>query len=188
MLFGMMENKKMENLKKHGMEQIFFLNLNLFLIMNQKEIVILNVLKDLFLMETAVEKKFMAPDKSNERVIATKVSGLKDPMIVYLVSQIQSTSFYDEIIHITNKNYINPISKGSLNKYYFQMEDTLYSGQKDTIYTISYRPNKNTNFDGLQGVLHISTNKWAIVNVKAKAAKDVKGIAVLLDMLVHEEN
>ena len=134
--------------------------------------------KDLFLMETAVEKKFMAPDKSNERVIATKVSGLKDPMMVYLVSQIQSTSFYDEIIHITNKNYINPISKGSLNKYYFQMEDTLYSGQKDTIYTISYRPNKNTNFDGLQGVLHISTNKWAIVNVKAKAAKDVKGIAV----------
>ena len=134
--------------------------------------------KDLFIMETAVEKKFMAPDKSSERVVATKVSGLKDPMIVYLVSQIQSTSFYDEIIHIANKNYINPISKGSLNKYYFQMEDTLYSGQNDTVYTVSYRPNRNTKFDGLRGILHISTNKWAIVNVKAEPAKDEKGMAV----------
>lgn len=134
--------------------------------------------KDLFLMETVVEKKFMAPDRSNERVIATKVSGLKDPMMVYLVSQIQSTSFYDEIIHIANKNYINPISRGSLNKYYFQMEDTLYSGQNDTVYTVSFRPNRNTNFDGMQGILHISTNKWAIVNVKAEPAKDEKGIAV----------
>jgi len=134
--------------------------------------------KDLFLMETAVEKKFMAPNKSHEKVIATKVSGLKDPMMVYLVSQIQSTSFYDEIIHIANKNYINPISKGSLNKYYFQMEDTLYSGQNDTVYTVSYRPNRNTNFDGMRGILHISTNKWAIVNVKAEPAKEEKGIAV----------
>lgn len=134
--------------------------------------------KDLFLMETVVEKRFMAPDRSNERVIATKVSGLKDPLLVYLVSQIQSTSFYDEIIHIANKNYINPISKGSLNKYYFQMEDTLYSGKNDTVYTISYRPKHNTNFDGMQGILNISTFKWAIVNVKAEPAKDEKGIAV----------
>jgi len=134
--------------------------------------------KDVFLMETAVEKKFMAPDKSNERVIATKVSGLQDPMIVFLVSQIQSTSFYDEIIHIAGKNYINPISKGSLNKYYFQVEDTMYSGQMDTVYTVSYQPMRNTNFDGMQGILHVSTNKWAIVNVKAKPAKEEKGITI----------
>lgn len=134
--------------------------------------------KDLFLMETAVEKKYMAPNKSNEKVIATKVSGLKDPMMVFLVSQIQSTSFYAEIIRIANKNYINPISKGSINKYYFQIEDTLYSAPNDTIYTISYRPKRQTNFEGLQGVLNISTNKWAIVNVKASPAKETIGIAV----------
>jgi hypothetical protein len=134
--------------------------------------------KDLFIMETSVEKKFLAPDKSNERIIATKVSGLKDPMIIYLVSQIQSTSFYDEIIQIANKNYINPISKGSLKKYYFQLEDTIYSGQNDTVFTISYRPLLNSLFDGMQGVINISTNKWAIANVIAKPAKDDKGISV----------
>ncbi|MDA3907433.1 MAG: DUF5686 family protein [Bacteroidales bacterium] len=147
--------------------------------------------KDIFLMETVVEKKFLAPDKSNERVIATKVSGLKDPMIIYLVSQMQPSSFYDEIIQIANKNYINPISRGSLNKYYFQLEDTLYSRQKDTVYTISFKPNLNTNFDGMQGILHISTNKWAIVSVKAKPAKEDAGISVQIQQkyeLIDEEH
>jgi len=139
--------------------------------------------KDLLIMETAVEKKFMAPDKSNERVLATKVSGLKDPMIVYLVSQIQSTSFYDEIIHIANRNYVNPISKGSIHKYFFNIEDTLYAPPLDTIFTISYRPKPSTNFDGLQGVINISTNKWAVVNVKAKPAKQENGIAIQIQQM-----
>lgn len=134
--------------------------------------------RDLFLMETTVEKKYIAPDKSSERVLSTQVSGMKDPMIAYMILQIQSTSFYDEIIHIANKNYINPISKGSLTKYYFQMEDTLYSGKNDTVFTISFRPNLNTDFDGMQGILNISTNKWAVVNVKAEPAKKDQGISI----------
>jgi len=124
--------------------------------------------KDILLMENVVEKKYLAPDRTNEKVVASRVSGLKDPLIVFVVSQVQSTSFYDEIIHVVNKNYINPISKGSLNKYFFHIEDTSYSAEGDTIYSISYQPYANTNFDGLQGVLSISTKKWAIVNVRAK--------------------
>jgi len=124
--------------------------------------------KDLLLMENIVEKKYLAPNRTNEKVIASKVSGLKDPLIIFVVSQVQSTSFYDDIIHVMNKNYVNPISKGSLNKYYFHIEDTSYTAPGDTIFSISYQPYSNTNFDGLSGVLNISTKKWAIVNVKAK--------------------
>jgi hypothetical protein len=124
--------------------------------------------KDILLMENIVEKKFLAPDRSHEKVIASKVSGLKDPLIVFVVSQIQSTSFYDEIIHMVNKNYINPISKGTFNKYFFHLEDTTYSAEGDTIFAISYQPYSNKNFDALRGVLNISTKKWAIVNVRAE--------------------
>ncbi len=124
--------------------------------------------KDFMLMENVVEKKYLAPDRINEKVIASRVSGLKDPLIVFVVSQIQSTSFYDEIIHVMNKNYINPISKGSLDKYFFHIEDTNYSAQGDTIFSISYVPFSNKNFDGLKGVMNISSNKWAIVNVRAE--------------------
>lgn len=124
--------------------------------------------KDILLMENVVEKKFLAPERNHEKIIASKVSGLQDPLIVFVVSQIQSTSFYDEIIHMVNNHYINPISKGSFSKYYFQMEDTSYSVAGDSIFTISYTPFPNKNFDGLEGVLSISSNKWAIVNVRAK--------------------
>ena len=140
--------------------------------------------KDILLMENIVEKKFLAPSRSHEKVIASKVSGLKDPLIVFVVSQIQSTSFYDEIIHMVNKNYINPISKGSFNKYFFHIEDTTYSPEGDSIFSISYQPYSDKNFDGLKGVLNISTKKWAIVNVRAEPADiDREGFSIEIQQL-----
>ncbi|MFA4853064.1 MAG: DUF5686 family protein, partial [Bacteroidales bacterium] len=102
----------------------------------------------LFLMESVTERKFMYPDKNNEKLVASKISGLKDPLLSLLFSQVQSFSFYNEIFHLLDKNYLNPISKGSPNKYFFLLEDTLYQGN-DSVYIISYKPHRNQNFDGL---------------------------------------
>jgi hypothetical protein len=84
----------------------------------------------------------------------------------------QSTSFYNEIIRIFSNNYINPISKGSTNKYLFLLEDTTFTENNDTVFIISYRPRKNTNFDGMKGVLSINSNGWAIQNVIAEPANE----------------
>ena len=126
----------------------------------------------IFLMETVTERKFLYPDKNHEKVIATRISGLKDPIIVFMISQMQSTSFYNEIIRIFSNNYINPISKGSTNKYLFLLEDTTFTENNDTVFIISYRPGKNTNFDGMKGVLSINSNGWAIQNVIAEPANE----------------
>ena len=140
--------------------------------------------KDVLLMENVVEKKFLAPDRNHEKIIASRVSGLKDPLITFVVSQIQSTSFYDEIIHMVNNHYINPISRGSFNKYHFQIEDTTYSARGDSIFTISYVPYSNKNFDGLKGIISISSNKWAIVNVKAEPLNtDEQGFSISIQQL-----
>jgi hypothetical protein len=124
----------------------------------------------LFIMETVSERKFLYPDKSHEEVIATKVAGFKDPIFVFLISQMQSTTFYNERIRVAEKTYINPISKGSTEKYFFLLQDTLYSGDHDTIFVISFRPKINTNFEGLEGVISINSNNWAIQNVIAEPA------------------
>jgi len=140
--------------------------------------------KDIMLMENVVEKKFLAPDRVHEKIVASRVSGLQDPLMTFVVSQVQSTSFYDEIIQMVNKNYINPISKGSFNKYYFQLQDTTYSPEGDSIFTISYVPYSNKNFDGLKGVLNISSKKWAIVNVKAEPLNsDEQGFNISIQQL-----
>lgn len=133
--------------------------------------------QDIAIMETVVERKFMAPDKNYENVKANRISGFQDPIFVFLVSQVQSTSFYREFFQILDKSYINPISNGSENKYIFILEDTLYTERQDTVFIISYRPRPNTNFDGLEGVLYINSNKWAIQNAIARPAR-LEGLSI----------
>ncbi|MCF8228472.1 MAG: DUF5686 and carboxypeptidase regulatory-like domain-containing protein [Bacteroidales bacterium] len=127
--------------------------------------------KHFFMMETVTERKYMAPERNHEKVTASRISGFKDPIIVFMISQMQSTSFYDDIIEIMGENYINPISKGSLNKYFFLLRDTAYTAANDTVFIISYRPRKGTHFDGMKGFLSINSNGWAIQNVIARPAE-----------------
>lgn len=120
----------------------------------------------LFMMESVTERKFISPDNSEEVVMATKVSGFKNPSFASLATDLQPFSFYKDNIPFINVNYLNPVSKGSLNKYKFILQDTLYTG-RDTVYVISYKPLPRKNFDGLTGLLYINTNKYALQNVSA---------------------
>jgi hypothetical protein len=138
--------------------------------------------QDIAIMETVVEKKFMAPDRNYENVKADRISGFRDPIFVFLVSQVQSTNFYREFFQILDKSYINPISSGSTNKYIFILEDTLYTERLDTVFIISYRPRPNTNFDGLEGLLYINSNKWAIQSAIARPAR-VEGLSVKIQQM-----
>ncbi len=132
----------------------------------------------LFLLETVTERKYMAPGLNQENVIATRVSGFNDPLMAFMISQIQSTSFYDEHIQIAGNDYINPISKGSTKKYFFLIEDTIFNNSQDSIFIISFRPKANKKFVGMKGFLHINSNSWAIQNVKAEPNDDTTGIRI----------
>ena len=125
----------------------------------------------LFLMEFVSERKFLHPDRNKETVTASRVSGFSDPSFTLLASQIQSTGFYDDLIMIWDKKYLNPISQGSTRKYLFVLEDTLFTEWQDTLFVISYRPLRKTNFDGLEGILHINSRGYAIQNVIAEASE-----------------
>lgn len=132
----------------------------------------------LLMLETVNTKEFLNPDKYNEEIIASKVSGFNDPMFSLIASQVQSFSFYNDFFVLLDKSYLNPISKGSSRKYLFLLEDTLYTTQNDTIYIISFRPRKGKTFDGLKGFLHINTNTYAIQSVVAKPTEATQGMTV----------
>jgi hypothetical protein len=125
----------------------------------------------LFLMEFVSHREFMHPDRNRERVLASRVSGFKDPSFTLLATQIQSFSFYEDLFMIWDKKYLNPISQGSTRKYLFVLEDTLFTQMQDTLFVISYRPLRNRNFDGLKGILHINSKGYAIQHVIAEAAE-----------------
>jgi len=137
----------------------------------------------LFMMESVSERKFRYPDKNVEKVIATKISGFQDPIFLFLLSQWQSTSFYKEQMEIMNKNYVNPISRGSTRKYFFLLQDTLFYGEQDSVFIISFRPGMNTNFEGLKGTISINTKNWAIQNVIAEPARYGSGIGFKIEQM-----
>jgi hypothetical protein len=121
----------------------------------------------MFLIETVSQRKFLPPNNSEEKIVATRVSGLQNPDFALLGTQLQSFSFYGDYVEILSAKYLSPLTKGSPKKYLFIIEDTTYINA-DTVFTISFRPRKGKNFEGMKGQLFINTDGYAIQNVIAE--------------------
>jgi hypothetical protein len=128
----------------------------------------------LFLIESASTRSFIPPARDKEEITSYKVSGFSDPMFSTFANEMQSFSFYENQVQLLGKNYINPIALGGTRRYLFIIEDTTIV-DKDTTFTIFYRPRKGKNFDGMSGYLYINTNGYAIEKVIAKPYGDTSG-------------
>lgn len=122
----------------------------------------------LFLMESVSERAYIHPGRNNERVLASRVSGFRDPSFTMLATQLQSFSFYDNFISLLDRRYLNPISRGSTSRYSFILEDSMFTELDDTLFIISFRPYPDRNFDGLRGVVYINSRGYAVQNVIAE--------------------
>ncbi|MBI2279826.1 MAG: carboxypeptidase-like regulatory domain-containing protein [Bacteroidetes bacterium] len=131
----------------------------------------------IFLMESVTERKYLLPDKSYEKVMASRVSGLQNNTFSLIATEIQSFSFYNEMLNVGGSSYLNPISVNSINKYFFLIEDTTFSGI-DTVYVISFRPKKGKNFSGLKGLLYINTDGYAVQNVVAEPNEESESFGI----------
>ncbi|MCH8534672.1 MAG: DUF5686 and carboxypeptidase regulatory-like domain-containing protein [Flavobacteriaceae bacterium] len=120
-----------------------------------------------FMMESVSEKKFLPPSYASEKVVATKVTGIKNPYFAVLATEIQPFGFYEEFIPLLDMNFLNPIANGSLKRYDFQLEKSLVEGNH-LIHIISFQPKKGKNFDGLVGFMHVHTQNYAIQNIVAE--------------------
>jgi hypothetical protein len=126
----------------------------------------------LFIMESVTSRKYFSPEENKEEVIASKVSGVSQPSFVVMAKQFQSFSFYENFVNIANRQFLNPISAGSTDKYFFLIQDTVYTERNDTVFIISFRPRRGKNFNGMKGVLYINSNGYAIQNVLAEAYEE----------------
>ena len=134
------------------------------------------------LMESLTERFYKKPDKDLEKVLATRVSGFKNPAFAPLATAFQPFSFYSDFITVLDKNFINPISPGSIGPYEFRLEDTLYSADSDSSFVISFFPKKENSFQLLKGLIYINTNNWAVEYVMAEPA-----VKTLLDLRFEQK-
>ncbi len=122
-----------------------------------------------FLSESITEKQVINPDKEKEKLLALQVSGYKSPIFTNVATDYQPFSFYKDNISLLGKDFINPISRGTFSRYDFVLSDTSYLGS-DTVYIIRFRPREGKLFNGLQGVVSICTDGFAIKNIIASSA------------------
>lgn len=131
----------------------------------------------LLLLESATKRTFIPPTRDKEEITAYKVSGFSDPMLSSFANEMQSFSFYENQFEMFGKTYINPIAFGGTKRYLFLMEDTTVINQ-DTTFTISFRPRKDKNFDGLKGYLYINTNGFAVEKVIVEPIDSIAGARI----------
>ncbi|MBR6438803.1 MAG: carboxypeptidase-like regulatory domain-containing protein [Bacteroidales bacterium] len=143
---------------------------------------------DIMVMETVSEQYHKRPNKNKREIKANIISGLKNPMYFYVIDGMQSTSFYDDFITVYEKNYVNPITPGSKSKYFFGLESVMPTENNDSIYTISFKPRRGTTFNALKGVMTITSDGWAVVNVKAEAADKSNTLDVKIQQLYAKIN
>ena len=120
----------------------------------------------LFLSESVTEKKVINPEKEKEKLLALHVSGYKSPLFTNVATDYQPFSFYEDVIFLLGKDYLNPISKGTFSAYNFYLIDTTYHGA-DSVYIIQFEPRPGKDFNSLSGMISISTDGFAIKNVIA---------------------
>ncbi len=141
---------------------------------------------DLVVTETVSEQYYKKPNKSKKNILANRFSGMKEPMVIYILESVQSVGFYDNLININEKKYVNPISRGSKNKYIFVLESAFRNESNDSIFTISFRPYRNTNFNAMSGTMTINSDNWAIQNIKAKPAKKDRMLNIEIQQLYEK--
>ena len=122
--------------------------------------------------ETVIHHEYKFNGNVNEQILSSRTSGFNEfQQLAFLQPKLQFFHFYNDMLEwkAPVKFFLNPISPGSTSKYFFLLRDTIVSNV-DTTFIISYQPRRSVNFEGLKGLLHISTNGWAIQKVVAEPA------------------
>jgi hypothetical protein len=93
----------------------------------------------LLLSETYSIRTWKRPQKLQEEVIGSRLSGFKKSLITGLVTDILPFHAYSDYLALNGKDYRNPVSRGSAQWYKFNLRDEIMQGP-DTIWMISFFP------------------------------------------------
>lgn len=128
----------------------------------------------LYISEKISEFIFDKGKKKKEIILASRMAGLKQPIYELFALSFQGFSFYNENYTIAGIDYTNPIANNAIKQYHYKILDTVNNGH-GTSYIIHFKPKKKKEYLGIEGVLYIDTDNFAIT----KAIAELKGVVHL---------
>ena len=118
-----------------------------------------------------MSKYQFANARLKETILGTKMSGFKQPVYEIIAFNLQSFSVYDSSYELFETKYNSPIATDALKDYNYKLLDSLIIDGRNT-YMIYFKNKKKTRASGLEGVLYIDQNNFAV----AKAVMRIKGV------------
>lgn len=125
----------------------------------------------LFISESFSEVRYKKPGKKNETVLASKMSGIKSPVIGFVSSAFQPFSLYEDQVTVFDIPYLNPLSKDGMRKYEYFLEDSIQT-QLGYSYIISFQPQKGKGYLLGNGLMTISSKQYALENMVFKSLEN----------------
>lgn len=130
------------------------------------------VIRQQHLFQTEKVSKYQfANARLKETILGTKMSGFKQPVYEIIAFNLQSFSVYDSSYELFETKYNSPIATDALKDYNYKLLDSLIIDGRNT-YMIYFKNKKKTRASGLEGVLYIDQNNFAV----AKAVMRIKGV------------
>lgn len=139
----------------------------------------------LLLMESVSERKHLPPDRDQETVLASRVSGFQNPSFAVLATEMQSFSVYSDVIEVASQRYVSPLSYRALRKYVYQLEDTFWNDQ-DTVFVMAFRPRKGKGHEGLEGIVSINTNGFAVQNIVTTPYEKTEDVSYEIEQMYEQ--
>jgi hypothetical protein len=124
-----------------------------------------------YLSESMSEFKFMQPDKVNERMISSKVSGNNQAFSWNQASDMMINMYENsfQIQGLSERVFISPIANNAFLFYDYELKGTFQDGDK-LVNKIQLLP-KRTNDPVFDGHIYIIENDWRIYSIDALLTK-----------------
>jgi hypothetical protein len=119
-----------------------------------------------YVSESVTKKYFQKPAHRYEELVAHQNSGFKSPLFSTLPDDFQPLGMYDDILSLLGNEYVNPLSKNSEKKYFFELTDTLFY-EADTVFVIRFEP-KSTGPQWLTGTMALCVPDFALKHIVVK--------------------
>jgi hypothetical protein len=130
------------------------------------------------LFQTEKVSQFQFTDNQlKETILGTKMAGLKQPLYEILAFNQQSFSVYDSKYELFETKYNSPIAKDAPKEYNYKLLDTVFIKGRNS-YMIYFKNKKKSKTKGLEGILYIDQNSYAITKaiMRIRGILDISGI------------
>ncbi|AVR45222.1 carboxypeptidase [Christiangramia fulva] len=119
-----------------------------------------------YLSEKVSEHFYSKSGGEQEKVIGMETAGFKKPIYNILFMSINPFSLYDESYQLYKTEYAGPLAKNAFKNYDYRIIDTTET--EKPAYVVYFKPKREKVVAGLEGILYLDTQTYAIQKAKAQ--------------------